>query len=136
MSDIKILLQEKLKEKRPNLSLSSVKTYLSILSNLYKKLNGEGNIEWFNEEPEKILKYLEEKNDQTKKTNLSALFILTGKLEYQSVMNSVMKKVNDNYKNQTKNEKQIPNDKQAGSCRHWRCCGHRIVAWLGHDFPR
>ena len=109
MSDLKLLLQEKLKEKRPNLSLSSVKTYLSILSNLYKKLNGEGNIEWFNEEPEKILKYLEEKNDQTKKTNLSALFILTGKLEYQSVMNSVMKKVNDNYKNQTKNEKQKEN---------------------------
>ena len=109
MSDLKILLQEKLKETRPNLSTSSVKTYISILSNIYKKLNGEGNIEWFNKESNQILKCLEEKNDQTKKTNLSALFILTGKQEYQSVMNSVMKTVNDNYKNQKMNEKQKEN---------------------------
>ena len=109
MSDLKILLQEKLKEKRPNLSTSSVKTYISILSNIYKKLNGEGNIEWFNKESNQILKCLEEKNDQTKKTNLSALFILTGNKEYQSIMNLVMKKVNDNYKNQTMNEKQKEN---------------------------
>ena len=109
MSDLKALLQEKIKENRPNLSTSSVKTYISILSNLYKKLNGEGNIEWFKEEPEKILKYLEEKNDQTKKTNLSALFILTGIQEYQSVMNTIMKKVNDDYKNQKMNEKQKDN---------------------------
>ena len=88
MSDLKILLQEKLKETRPNLSTSSVKTYISILSNIYKKLNGEGNIEWFNKESNQILKSLEEKNDQTKKTNLSALFILTGKLEYQSIFPS------------------------------------------------
>ena len=97
MSDLKLLLQEKIKENRPKLSTSSVKTYISILSNLYKKLKGDGNIEWFNKESNQILKCLEEKNDQTKKTNLSALFILTGKQEYQSVMNSVMKTVNDNY---------------------------------------
>ena len=109
MSDLKALLQEKIKENRPNLSTSSVKTYISILSNLYKKLNGEENIEWFKKEPEQILKYLEEKNDQTKKTNLSALFILTGIQEYQSVMNTIMKKVNDDYKNQKMNEKQKDN---------------------------
>ena len=109
MSDLKALLQEKIKENRPNLSTSSVKTYISILSNLYKKLNGEENIEWFKKEPDKILKYLEEKNDQTKKTNLSALFILTGIQEYQSVMNTIMKKVNDDYKNQKMNEKQKEN---------------------------
>ena len=109
MSDLKALLQEKIKENRPNLSTSSVKTYISILSNLYKKLNGEENIEWFKKEPDKILKYLEEKNDQTKKTNLSALFILTGIQEYQSVMNTIMKKVNDDYKNQKMNEKQKDN---------------------------
>ena len=32
MSDLKLLLQEKLKENGPNLSTSSVKTYISILS--------------------------------------------------------------------------------------------------------
>ena len=78
MSDLKLLLQEKIKENRPNLSSSSVKTYISILSNLYKKLNGDGNIEWFERENNEILKYLDDKNDQTRKTTLSSLFILTG----------------------------------------------------------
>ena len=109
MSDLKSLLQEKIKENRPNLSTSSVKTYISILSNLYKKLNGEGNIEWFNEEHDEILKYLGDKNDQTRKTTLSSLFILTNLKEYQTVMNTIMKKVNDDYKNQKMNEKQKDN---------------------------
>ena len=106
MSDLKQLLQEKLKENRPNLSTSSVKTYTSILSNLYKKLNGEGNIEWFKKEHIEILKYLDDKNDQTGKTTLSSLFILTNMKEYQTVMNTIMKKVNDDYKDQKMNEKQ------------------------------
>ena len=109
MSDLKSLLQEKIKENRPNLSSSSVKTYISILSNLYKKLNGDGNIEWFERENNEILKYLDDKNDQTQKTTLSALFILTNLKEYQTVMNTIMKKVNDNYKDQKMNEKQKDN---------------------------
>ena len=109
MSDLKSLLQEKIKENRPNLSSSSVKTYISILSNLYKKLNGDGNIEWFERENNEILKYLDDKNDQTRKTTLSALFILTNLKEYQTIMNTIMKKVNDNYKDQKMNEKQKDN---------------------------
>ena len=109
MSDLKSLLQEKIKQNRPNLGTSSIKTYISILSNLYKKLNGEGNIEWFNEEHDEILKYLGDKNDQTRKTTLSSLFILTNLKEYQTVMNTIMKKVNDDYKNQKMNEKQKDN---------------------------
>ena len=109
MSDLKSLLQEKIKENRPNLSTSSVKTYVSILSNLYKKLNGDGNIEWFERENDEILKYLDDKNNQTQKTTLSALFVLTNLKEYQTVMNTIMKKVNDDYKNQKMNEKQKDN---------------------------
>ena len=109
MSDLKQLLQEKIKENRPKLSTSSVRTYISILSNLYKKLNGEGNIEWFNKEHDDILKYLDDKNNQTRKTTLSSLFILTNMKEYQTVMNTIMKKVNDDYKDQKMNEKQKDN---------------------------
>ena len=109
MSDLKSLLQEKIKENRPNLGTSSIKTYISILSNLYKKLNGDGSIEWFERENNEILKYLDDKNDQTRKTTLSALFILTNLKEYQTVMNTIMKKVNDDYKNQKMNEKQKDN---------------------------
>ena len=107
MSDLKSLLQEKIKQNRPNLSTSSIKTYISILSNLYKKLNGEGSIEWFERENNEILKYLYDKNDQTQKTTLSALFILTNLKEYQTVMNTIMKKVNDDYKSQKMNEIQL-----------------------------
>ena len=109
MSDLKSLLQEKIKENRPKLSTSSMRTYISILSNLYKKLNGEGNIEWFNKEGDEILKYLDDKNDQTRKTTLSALFVLTNMKEYQTVMNTIMKKVNDDYKDQKMNAKQKDN---------------------------
>ena len=109
MSDLKSLLQEKIKENRPNLGPSSIKTYISILSNLYKKLNGNGNIEWFERENDEILKYLDDKNNQTQKTTLSALFVLTNLKEYQTVMNTIMKKVNDDYKNQKMNEKQKDN---------------------------
>ena len=109
MSDLKSLLQEKIKENRPNLGTSSIKTYISILSNLYKKLNGDGNIEWFERENDEILKYLDDKNNQTQKTTLSALFVLTNLKQYQTVMNTIMKKVNDDYKNQKMNEKQKDN---------------------------
>ena len=47
------------------------------------------------EEHNEILKYLDGKNDQTRKTTLSSLFILTNIKEYQTVMNTIMKKVND-----------------------------------------
>ena len=109
MSDLKSLLQEKIKQNRPKLSTSSMRTYISILSNLYKKMKGEGNIEWFERENNEILKYLDDKNDQTSKTILSALFVLTNMKEYQTVMNTIMKKVNDDYKDQKMNEKQKDN---------------------------
>ena len=47
MSDLKTLLQDKLKETRNTLSPSSIRTYVSILSNLYKKMDGEGNVDFF-----------------------------------------------------------------------------------------
>ena len=72
MSDIKKILPDKLKENRPNLSDSSLQTYISILTNIHKKLNGGNTIDWFKKEYEQIVKHLEEKNDQTKKTNSSA----------------------------------------------------------------
>ena len=109
MSDLKLLLQEKIKENRPKLSTSSMRTYISILSNLYTKLNGEGNIELFKKEHNEILKYLDDINDQSRKTTPSSLFILTNMKELQTVMNTIMKKVNDDYNDQKINEKQKEN---------------------------
>lgn len=109
MDKLKDEIREKLKENRPNLSVSSIKTYLSILSSLYKKIDGKDNLVFFSEKHEDILKHLESINDQTKKSILSALFVLTGKVEYKELMDSLIKKVNEEYKNQTMNEKQKDN---------------------------
>jgi hypothetical protein len=109
MSNLKDLLEKKIVEKRPKLGASSIKTYLSILTNIHKNLKGAGNIEWFSDSYKTILDYLEGMNEQTKKTNLSALYVLTEKDQYREIMMDVMKKVNDKYKEQKLNVKQEEN---------------------------
>jgi hypothetical protein len=52
---------------------------------------------------------MDTKNDQTKKTSLSALYVLTKKDEYKEVMTSVMNAVNATYKQQKKTPKQEDN---------------------------
>jgi hypothetical protein len=78
---------EEIKQKRPNLNPSSLKTYISILFNLHKKLgDNDESIEWFDDD-KKILEHLEDKSPQTRKTVLAALFILTGNENYQIYLN-------------------------------------------------
>ena len=60
-------IAEKLKQKRPNLTASSLKTYVSILYNLKKKLDGEDSLKFFDED-DKILESLASKEPQTRKT--------------------------------------------------------------------
>ena len=91
----------KLKEKRPNLSASSLKTYVSILYNLKKKLDGEDSLKFFDED-ERILDFLKDKEPQTRKTSLSALFVLTGKSSYNDLMLQDCRHVNEIYKQQKK----------------------------------
>jgi site-specific recombinase XerD len=98
-----------LKTNRPNLSASSLKTYSSVLKNLQKNMDGKNDIEWFSDNDNKILDYVKDKTPQTKKTTLSALFVLTKKQSYRDLMMEVMKTVNDNNKNQKMNEKQKDN---------------------------
>ena len=94
-------IAEKLKEQRPNLSASSLKTYVSILYNLKKKLDGEDNLKFFDED-EQILDFLKDKEPQTRKTSLSALFVLTGKTSYNDQMLMDCKHTNEIYKQQKK----------------------------------
>jgi hypothetical protein len=101
-------ITEVLRVNRPNLSTSSLKTYSSVLRNLQKNMKGEG-IEWFSENVTSILDYLKEKTAQTKKTSLSALFVLTKEQRYKDVMVQVMKLVNETDKSQKKNYKQDKN---------------------------
>ena len=101
-------IQDTISHNRPKLSASSLKTYGSVLKNLQKKLDGSG-IEWFSTNDIKILEYLNEKTPQTKKTTLSALYVLTKKQSYRDVMMDVLKSVNKTNKEQKMNEKQKEN---------------------------
>ena len=103
------IIEDKIKEKRPNLNSSSLKTYVSILFNLHKKLDPDGEtLDWFNDDV-KILDFLKEKTPQTRKTVLSALFVLTGNENYQKLMIDDCKHTNEMYKSQKKSQKEEEN---------------------------
>jgi hypothetical protein len=97
-------IKELLKTKRERLADSSANTYASLLVNLAKQ-NGGGNMDWFDGKPADILEAIDKRvNLQTKKTVLSAMFILTGKPEYQEKMITICKTVNEKYKTQQVSE--------------------------------
>ena len=89
-------LAHAIKEKRPNLADSSVKTYNSILTNLHKKVFGNKEIEIkdFGNTKE-ILAYLKDVAPSVRKTTLSALFILSQESVYRELMGSDIEKYND-----------------------------------------
>ena len=103
------IIQKEVETKRPNLSPTSVKTYVSILFNLHRKLEpNEESLKIFDND-KKVLDFLNSKPAVTRKTILSALFILTGNGEYQKQMLSDCKDVNNLYKQQKKTDKQEEN---------------------------
>jgi len=103
MSELKKQINDALKEKRPNLSVSSLKTYTSLLVSIYNKLDGKDGLDFF-DNYDKIIEHIENMTKpQTKKTALSSLFVLTGIKEYQEHMITNIKVVNEIYKNQKHN---------------------------------
>jgi site-specific recombinase XerD len=109
MQDLKKEIITEITANRPKLSANSLKTYVSILSNIYKAMKGQDGISWFSDNVKEILEFMNTKNDQTKKTSLSSLYVLTKKEEYKEVMTSVMNAVNETYKLQKKTPKQEDN---------------------------
>ena len=107
MNEFKEILTKKLKEKRPNITDSSIKTYISNLISVNKKLNGKHDVDFYNHTAP-IFKYIEEEMNslQTKKTLLSALYIITDIKEYREKMIEYCNAVNKNYKEQKLNDKQ------------------------------
>lgn len=101
MNELKELITKKLKENRPNITDSSVKTYVSNLISVNKKLNGSHDLDFYNHTAP-ILKYIEDEMNslQTKKTLLSALFIITQEKVYRDKMIEYCNQVNNKYKEQ------------------------------------
>ena len=103
------LIETQIKVNRDKLSASSMKTYVSTLFNLHKKIGStDDSLEFFTHSAE-ILKYLEQKPASTRKTILSALFVLTGDDAYRTLMLTDCKEVNATYKLQKKDTKQQEN---------------------------
>lgn len=100
------IIERDLIVRRPNLSASSLKTYVSILFNLHKKLNPDNDDINFFDKDEEILEHLKDKPPSSRKTVLSALFVLTGKAEYNKVMLEDCRHTNDKYKEQKKSQKE------------------------------
>jgi hypothetical protein len=110
-----INIEELIKEKRPNLSNSSLKTYDSILRNLHKKVfNSEDYKKANYDDVERIIKYLKDLEPRKRKTILSALVIITDKKEYRDLMLDDIKEYNKEEAKQTKTKEQENNwiDKQ------------------------
>jgi integrase len=117
-------LRDYLREKRPNLSESSLITYTSILSTLYKRVFGDSDE---NPDPkkfeyyEKVLQYLHTMPPPTRKTVLSALIVATGgNEEYRKQM---LEDINS-YNKQIKTQEKTPQQKES-----WVDSSHIRAVW-------
>lgn len=104
-------LIELLHENRPKLSDSSLKTYNSILTNMYKKVfpqDKQLDIKKFDDE-KKFMELLKDVEGSKRKTYLSALVVLTDNEKYKKQMNEDGNEYNNSKKNQQKTAKEEEN---------------------------
>ena len=101
------MLKNIILQKRPNLSKTSINTYTSTLSNLYKKIwpNQELDVNKF-EDTEKVLDFLKDEPVNKRKSILSALVVLSEKKEYRDQMLDDIKEYNIETAKQKKTETQ------------------------------
>lgn len=100
-----------IKEKRPTITKSSLKTYESILRNLYDKIGfntKDYEMNKFNES-DKIIKYLKDLPSNKRKTILSALVVITDNKNYRDLMLDDIKEYNKEEAKQTKTKNQEDN---------------------------
>lgn len=105
------LLIDAIKKARPNIAETTAKTYNSTLSALHKKVFGpEINLKNF-ENVKKIMEHLENKPPSTRKTVLSALYILTGLSAYNHQMKQDIESYKADVSKQEMSDKQKENFK-------------------------
>jgi integrase len=110
-------IKETIKKNRPHIAESSVKTYSSIVSNLYKYITKEKDVGdavgFFNKHSKDVINYLKNTEPSTRKTKLAALVVLCEKQPcvevYRKQMLDDAHKYNDREKDQEKTETQREN---------------------------
>jgi hypothetical protein len=99
-----------IKEKRASLSDSSLTTYASILKSLYKKIHGDGEIDFSKfDKADDILEYLKDLTPSKRKTILSALVIITDNKKYRDQMLTDVRDYNHEISKQEKSDSQETN---------------------------
>jgi integrase len=112
-------LADLIKEKRPKLSPNSVKTYKSILTNIYRKCfpdDDEMQIKKF-DDTECIMDHLKDIPFNKRKTTLAALVVITENKDYTKLMTEDINKYNQNQllqKKEGKFENMIPIEEVEG----------------------
>lgn len=93
------VISKSLKDKR-DMTDSTLKTYTSLLFNLVQKMDSSiNNIGFFTKNSKEIITHINGlKSPQTRKTILSALFVLTGEIDYKTDMLNNCQIVNEIYK--------------------------------------
>lgn len=90
-------IKKELLEKR-KLTEGTLKTYTSLLNSLFNKLHGENNDFSILKNDKKVLPIINEMTSkQSKKTLLSALYVLTGNPKYSELMKDVAAQVSEDY---------------------------------------
>ena len=102
MNEFKQELIKQIKEKRSNLGANSIKTYISSLTSINKKMDGEKTLEWYDKNAKNIIEFLDKGNKKTSKTILSAIYILNSNKEIHDKMISLSNEVNEQYKSNKK----------------------------------
>lgn len=99
-----------IKEKRSTLSDSSITTYASVLKSLYKKVFGDGKIDFDDfKDTKKVLGFLKDVPPNRRKTILSALVIITNNESYREQMLSDVREYNKDISKQEKTPEQEAN---------------------------
>jgi integrase len=96
-------IKDYISSKRPTLSKSSIVTYASILKNLYKKVFGEGEVDFKEfDNTDKVLLFLKDMPPNRRKTILSSLVIITDKKAYRDLMAEDVRDYNKDINKQEK----------------------------------
>ena len=103
-----------IKEKRPNISNSSLKTYESILRNLYNNIgfkvdNDNYDLDLFDKNDNKVITYLKNIPFNKRKTILAALVVISDNNKFRELMMDDIKEYNKEEAKQVKNKKQEDN---------------------------
>lgn len=99
-----------IRQNRPSISDGSLKTYCSVLNSLYNKLGGQSGVQFFSDNVNKIIAHIETLDKpQTKKTILSALYVLTNDKAYHEPMLKFANETNAHYKERKTDPERLKN---------------------------